>query len=140
MNVPLGSAVILLFIRFFPNVRPAKRRHRLDYPGMALEIVSVVSLLVGLWLAGVEYPWRSPQIIGTLLFAAVTATAFIVVERRTADPIMPQSIYSDRIVSISQAANFLTGFAMFGTIIFIPLFSKPYWARRQPAAGLSSLP
>ena len=135
VNVPLGLAVIFLFIRFFPNVKPAKRKHRLDYPGMALLIAAVVSLLVGLSLAGVEYAWLSPQIVGTLLFAAVTAIVFIVVERRTADPIMPQSIYSDRIVSISLAAAFLTGFAMFGTIIFIPLFFQAVLGTSATSSG-----
>lgn len=135
VNVPLGGAVILLFIRFFPNVRPARRKHRLDYPGMALLIVAVVSLLVGLSLAGVEYAWRSPEIIGALLLAAVTATAFIVVERRSPDPIMPQSIYSERIVSISLVATFLTGFAMFGTIIFIPLFFQAVLGTSATSSG-----
>ncbi|MDE2702536.1 MAG: MDR family MFS transporter [Chloroflexota bacterium] len=135
VNVPLGSAVIFLFIRFFPNVKPAKRKHRLDYPGMALLIAAVVSLLVGLSLAGVEYAWSSPQIIGTLLFAAVTAIAFIVVEWRSADPIMPLSIYSDRIVSISLAVTFLTGFAMFGTIIFIPLFFQAVLGTSATSSG-----
>ena len=135
VNVPLGSAVIFLFIRFFPNSRPARRKHRLDYPGMALLIAAVVSLLVGLSLAGVEFAWRSPQIIGTLSFAAVTAIAFIVVERRSTDPIMPQSIYSDRIVSISLVATFLTGFAMFGTIIFIPLFFQAVLGTSATSSG-----
>jgi EmrB/QacA subfamily drug resistance transporter len=135
INVPLGSAVIFLFIRFFPNVRPAKRKHRLDYPGMALLIAAVISLLVGLSLAGVEYAWRSPQIIGALLLAAITAIAFIVVERRAADPIMPQSIFADRIVSISLAATFLTGFAMFGTIIFIPLFFQAVLGTSATSSG-----
>lgn len=135
INVPLGSAVIFLFIRFFPNVRPAKRKHRLDYPGMALLIAAVISLLVGLSLAGVEYAWRSPEIIGALLFAAITAIAFIVVERRSPDPIMPQSIYSDRIVSISLVATFLTGFAMFGTIIFIPLFFQAVLGTSATSSG-----
>ena len=135
INVPLGSAVIFLFIRFFPNVRPAKRKHRLDYPGMVLLIAAVISLLVGLSLAGVEYAWRSPEIIGSLLFAAITAIAFIVVERRSPDPIMPQSIYSDRIVSISLVATFLTGFAMFGTIIFIPLFFQAVLGTSATSSG-----
>ncbi|MDE2935491.1 MAG: MDR family MFS transporter [Chloroflexota bacterium] len=135
VNVPLGAGVIFLFIRFFPNVRPAKRKHRLDYPGMALLIAAVVSLLVGLSLAGVEYAWSSPQIIGTLLFAAVTAIAFIVVEWRSGDPIMPLSIYSDRIVSISLAVTFLTGFAMFGTIIFIPLFFQAVLGTSATSSG-----
>ena len=135
VNLPLGGAVVFLFVRFFPNIRPPKRQHRLDYPGMALLIAAVVSLLIGLSLAGVEYPWSSPEIIGTLLFALVMAISFILVERRSSDPIMPLSIYSDRIVSVSLAATFLTGFAMFGTIIFIPLFFQAVLGTSATSSG-----
>ena len=48
--------------------------------------------------------------------------AFVFVERRAENPIMPPSIYANRVVSISLIAVFITGFGMFGSIIFIPLF------------------
>ena len=135
VNVPVGLAVIALFIRFFPNIRPQKRQHRLDYAGMAILITIVAPLLVGLSLAGVEYEWLSIEIIGALSFAAVMTAVFIVVERRAPDPIMPLSIYSNRIVSISLVAAFITGFAMFGTIIFIPLFFQGVLGTSATSSG-----
>ena len=122
VNMPVGLPVVALFIRFFPNIRPVGRIHRLDFAGMALLALIVVPLLIGLSLGGIQYDWLSPQIIGILAFAAVMILVFVAVERRASDPIMPLSIYSNRTVSVSLVAVFLTGFGMFGSIIFIPLF------------------
>ncbi len=105
---------------------------------MVLLVLVVVPLLVGLSLGGVEYDWLSPEIIGLLSFAAVMAIVFVLVERRADEPIIPLSIYTNRIVSISLVVVFLTGFGMFGAIIFVPLFFKECSARRLRAAARSS--
>ena len=135
VNVPLGLIVVALFIRFFPNLRPAARSHRLDYAGMALLVATVVPLLVGLSLAGVEYAWLSPQIIGVLALAVLMLAGFIVAEKRAEDPIMPLQMFSNRIVSITIAAVFITGFAMFGAIIFIPLFFQGVLGASATSSG-----
>jgi EmrB/QacA subfamily drug resistance transporter len=122
INVPLGLAVIILFIFFFPNIRPDNLKHSIDYPGAALLILAVVPALLALTWGGVEYAWGSPEIIGMFALAAVALVFFILVERRSKEPIVPLSLFKNRIVAISQVMNFLTAFGMFGSIIFIPLF------------------
>ncbi len=89
---------------------------------MVLLIATVVPLLVGLSWGTTEYGWASVQFLGFLAFSLVAGTLFVVVERRVAEPIMPFSIYRNRTVSLALLAIFLTGFAMFGGIIFVPLF------------------
>ena len=135
VNLPVGLPVVALFIRFFPNIRPVGRIHRLDYAGMALLALIVVPLLIGLSLGGIQYEWFSPQIIGILAFAAVMILVFVAVERRASDPIMPLSIYSNRTVSVSLVAVFLTGFGMFGSIIFIPLFFQGVLGASATSSG-----
>ena len=54
--------------------------------------------------------------------SAVALVFFILMERRSQEPIVPLSLFKNRIVAISQIMNFLTAFGMFGSIIFIPLF------------------
>ena len=135
VNVPLGLPIIALFIRFFPNIRPAQRTRRLDYAGMALLVLVVVPLLVGLSLGGVQFEWLSLQIVGILAFAAVMTVAFVFVERRAENPVMPLSIYANRVVSISLIAVFITGFGMFGSIIFIPLFFQGVLGASATSSG-----
>ena len=135
INVPLGLAVIVLFIRFFPHIRPDRLARRLDYAGMALLVLIVVPLLVGLSLGGVEFEWLSLQVVGILLFAILMIVAFIAVEQRAAEPIMPLSIYSNRVVSVSLIAVFITGFGMFGAIIFVPLFFQGVLGASATSSG-----
>ena len=135
VNVPLGLPVIALFIRFFPNTRPEKRSYRLDYAGMALLVLVVVPLLIGLSLGGVQYEWFSLQIVGILVFAAVMTVTFVLVERRAEDPIMPLDIYANPVVGISLVTVFITGFAMFGSIIFIPLFFQGVLGASATSSG-----
>jgi EmrB/QacA subfamily drug resistance transporter len=135
VNVPLGLAVIVLFIFFFPNIQRDSLRHRIDYPGVALLILAVVPLLLALSWGGVEYPWRSPEIIGMFIFAAVALVFFILIERRSEEPIVPLTIFNNRIVSVSLAMNFLTGFGMFGSTIFVPLFFQGVLGATATASG-----
>lgn len=135
VNIPLGLPVIALFVRFFPNTRPEKRSYRLDYAGMALLVLVVAPLLIGLSLGGVQYEWFSLQIVGILVFAAVMTVTFVLVERRAEDPIMPLDIYANPVVGISLVAVFITGFAMFGSIIFIPLFFQGVLGASATSSG-----
>ncbi len=135
VNVPLIVLVIALFIRFFPNIKPERTKRRLDYAGMGLLALVVTPLLVGLSFGGVQYEWLSLQIVGILAFAAIMTAAFILVERRAEDPIMPLSIYTNRVVSITLVAVFITGFAMFGSIIFIPLFFQGVLGASATSSG-----
>ena len=85
-----------------------------------------------------QYEWVSLQIVGILAFAAVMTVVFVLVERRAADPIMPLDIYSNPVVGISLVAVFITGFAMFGSIIFIPLFFQGVLGASAPRAAARS--
>ena len=135
MNVPLGLAIIAVFIRYFPDIRPTEGKRQLDYLGMALLILAIVPLLIGLSWAGVQYPWTAPQVITALSVSGVAAVLFVVVELRVPEPIMPLSIYRDRIVSLSLIAVFLTGFGMFGGVIFIPLFFQGVLGASATSSG-----
>lgn len=135
VNVPVGVVVIALFVRFFPAIRPTGVSHSIDYLGVVLLLLSVVPLLMALSWGGVQYQWASPQIIGMLAFAAAMTGLFLLQESRTAEPILPLSIFRNRVVSVSLAVVFLTGFAMFGGIIFIPLFFQGVLGSSATSSG-----
>lgn len=122
INIPLGLLIIFLFIFFFPNFRPDKLKHNIDYPGLTLLILTVVPAMLALSWGGVEYAWGSWQIVGMFVFSAVMLALFIFAESRSREPIIPLSLFKNRIVAISELVIFFTAFGMFGGIIFIPLF------------------
>ena len=135
VNLPIGVPIIAVFIRWFPNVKPARSERHIDFIGMALLVLAVVPLLVGLSWGGVQYGWASSQVISAMSVSAAAAVALIFVELRVADPIMPLSIYRDRVVSVSLLVIFLTGFGMFGGIVFIPLFFQGVLGASATSSG-----
>ncbi len=122
INIPLGVLIIVLFVLFFPHVRPDQLKHRVDYAGVVALILSVVPAMLALSWGGVYYPWVSVPIIGLLAFSLVMCIVFLLIERRASEPLIPLWLFKNRIVSLSLLIIFITGIGMFGTIIFIPLF------------------
>jgi len=122
INIPLGCLIIGLFVWFFPHLKPPQAKHKVDYPGVVALMLCVVPLMLALTWAGVEYEWGSAQIIGLFVTAAVMLVLFVFIESRAAEPIIPLHMFRDRIISVTTIIIFLSGFAMFGGIVFIPLF------------------
>ena len=131
INLPIGLAalVVISSVLHLPTVR---RSHRIDVEGAVLLVISVTSLLLLLVWAGTEYPWSSPMITGLALTGAATAVAFVVWEARVAvEPILPMRLFANAMFSLSSAMGIVSGAALFGAVIFLPLFL-------QVAAGLSA--
>jgi EmrB/QacA subfamily drug resistance transporter len=140
VNVPLGIIVITLFTIFFPYLRPDNLKHRIDYLGVALLICMVVPLMLALTLGGVEYRWGSPEIIGMFVFSAVSLLLFLLTEMRAKEPIIPLSLFRNRIVAISEVMVFLTATGMFGCTTFIPLFFQGVMGDTATASGNFIMP
>ncbi|MGD0780126.1 MAG: MDR family MFS transporter [Dehalococcoidales bacterium] len=140
INIPLGVIILVLFIFFFPNFRPDNLKHDIDYVGVVLLILGIVSLMLALSWGGVEYPWGSMEIIGMFVFAAAALVIFLWVETRVKEPIIPLTIFKDRIVSISAVMIFLTGAGMFGAITFIPLFFQGVLGSSATSSGTFIMP
>ena len=135
VNVPIGVPVLILIALLFPAIRPEVENRKHDYAGMVTLILAVVPVLLALSWGGVQYGWASPQVTGLLGFGAIMIAAFITIENRSDSPIMPLEIYRNRMVSMSLMVTFLTGFGMFGGIIFIPLFFQGVLGASATSSG-----
>ena len=135
INVPVGVPVLLLIAWLFPKITPEVESRKLDYAGMVTLILAVTPILLALSWGGVQYAWVSPQVLGFLAFGLAMGAAFAVIESRTDSPIMPLEIYRNQMVAVSLIATFLTGFGMFGAIIFIPLFFQGVLGASATSSG-----
>ena len=140
INLPLGVPIVVAFIRFFPDVRPLQARHKLDYLGMVALVLCIAPLIIGLSWAGSEYEWVSPQVVGALSVSAVMLAAFIAVESRAAEPIMPLEMFRSRTVRVAVVVRFCIGMGMFGIILFVPLFFQAVLGRSATYSGTLLMP
>ena len=129
------NPVLLLIAWLFPKITPEVESRKLDYAGMVTMVLAVTPILLALSWGGVQYAWGSPQVVGFLAFGLAMGVAFIVIESRTEAPVMPLEIYRNRMVSVSLLATFLTGFGMFGAIIFVPLFFQGVLGASATSSG-----
>jgi MFS family permease len=107
---------------------------QVDYLGATLLTVGVVTLLMGLFELGTGLGWI---LLGlAVLFLAALAW----VERRAAEPILPLPLFKDRIFATGCAQGVLAGWAMFGSLSFVPLFVQAVLGTSATAAGATLTP
>jgi MFS family permease len=121
VNLPVGILAVIVLLVGLPAIRPHEPRP-IDWLGAATIICATVPLLLAFSWAGSTYPWASPPILGLLGFALVVLTLFVVVERRSAEPIISPGLFRNRTFALSVAATFLVSCGMFAAIMFLPLF------------------
>jgi EmrB/QacA subfamily drug resistance transporter len=124
INIPVGMVAFAAVGSLLPHIEPERKGRKIDYGGALLLTLALVSLLLALIWGGTQYPWGSPIILGLFAVALVAILVFILVERRVEEPILPLSLFSNRIFAVSMVALFLVGIGMFGSIVFIPLYAQ----------------
>ncbi|MBV8385301.1 MAG: MFS transporter [Acidimicrobiia bacterium] len=139
INLPVG--VIALVITSAVLNLPFKRiEHRIDYWGAALVMLAASSLILATVWGGDQYPWGSPQIIGLGVLGAVALVAFLVVEGRVEEPLIPLRLWRNPVFSVATGLEFLVGLAMFGSIVFLPLYLQTVGHASATNSGLLILP
>jgi EmrB/QacA subfamily drug resistance transporter len=120
VNLPVGIIAVLLVLATMPYVRSSASIRDIDFLGAGMLIAGLVPLMVALSITR-DHGWTSPEVLGLLGAAAVLLVVFFILEMRTDHPIVPFSLFKDATFSVSMIVGFLTGFGMFGTIVFVPL-------------------
>lgn len=140
INVPLAILAVIACAWVLRLVPHKRHDHAIDYLGAALMVVSVVCLLLALSWGGSQYAWGSGTIIGLLIASAVVGAVFLWQESRASEPILPLRLFRKPTFSIANAATFVLGFAMFGSIIFVPLYLQVVKGASPTKSGLLMLP
>ncbi len=141
INLPLGAVALAMVTAVLHLPKPAERqRPKIDYLGAALLTVAITStVLVTTW-GGTEYAWGSAEIIGLIAVGVLTTAAFLYVETRAAEPVMPLHIFRSRNFTLMSVIGFLVGFAMFGGVLYLPLFQQSVQGASATNSGLLLLP
>jgi EmrB/QacA subfamily drug resistance transporter len=139
INVPIGLAALVITSAALkiPHVR---REHSIDYLGAAVVVASVTSILLYTAWAGPELGWTSRTALTLLVGGLVLAVVFVLVELRADEPIIPMRLFGNSIFSIANLFGFLIGVAMFGAMIFLPVYLQVVDGMSPTRSGLAMLP
>ena len=139
VNVPVGLVALALIGFGFHRPHHAVP-HRIDYAAVLLLTSATVALLLVLTWGGAQYAWSSPLIVGLALAAALLTGLLIVVERRSAEPVLSPHIFHNRVFVISTAVMGLAFMGIFGAFVFLPLFFQLVMGMSPARAGLVLAP
>ncbi|MDX3384409.1 MFS transporter [Streptomyces niveiscabiei] len=139
VNLPVG-VVALAVIAAVLHIPRRTTRHVIDYLGTFL-IASVATCLVLVAsLGGTTWAWASFPVIGLLVLGVVLAAAFVAVERRAAEPVLPLKLFAVRTFTLSAVISFIVGFAMFGAMTYLPTFLQVVQGVSPTMSGVHMLP
>jgi EmrB/QacA subfamily drug resistance transporter len=139
VNLPIGVLAVVIVV-FRLHLHQPHHRHRIDYLGAVLLSAGVTALTLMTSWGGTEYPWGSATIIGLAVAGVVLLLAFALQERRAAEPIVPPQLFRSGVFNVASAIGATIGMAMFGAIIFIPLFLQIVYGASATGSGLRMLP
>ncbi|HEY0556466.1 MAG TPA: MDR family MFS transporter, partial [Thermoanaerobaculia bacterium] len=139
INLPLGIAALGVLAVTLP-ARSERRSHSIDYAGALLLAIVLTALTLLPDLGGGVYPWSSPQILGLIAAAAVGLVAFVFIERRAKEPVLPPRLFADRSFAVTSVVGLIVGFAMFGSITYFPVFLQVVKGVSPTASGMQMLP
>jgi EmrB/QacA subfamily drug resistance transporter len=136
VNLPLGAAAgWVLWRRFDEHVE--RRRHRIDVTGSALLALGGSLLLLALLEGGVEWAWDSTTSLALFALAVAALSAFVVVETRAAEPVLPLWVFRMRVLNVANAGSLVVGVLTLGLSSYVPLFSQQVLGTGAVVAGLA---
>ena len=139
INIPLGLLALAGAVLFLKLPRHSGRP-RLDIGGMVLLAVATTCLVLFATWGGGKYAWTDPVLLGLIAGTLVTAAAFVAVERRTAEPIIPMHLFRERNFVLTTLAGLLTGVAMFGALGYLPTYLQMVFGVDATRSGLLMVP
>ncbi|GAA1156232.1 MDR family MFS transporter [Ornithinicoccus hortensis] len=140
ISLPLGILAAAATIAFLPAPRKLTARPRIDYAGMTLVALATSALVLVTTWGGGEYAWGSPVILGLIATTVVAGAAFVWVESRAAEPIIPMYLFARRNFTVTTIAALLTGVAMFGAISYLPTYLQMTTGLSATVVGLLMVP
>ena len=123
INVPIGIVAFVAILVLMPWTRlPRAGEVRIDFLGAILLAAAVVPFLLAMVWGGERYEWLGPETLGLIGFSLIALAAFVAVEARVPEPIVPLFLFRNRVFAVSAVLLLLTGAGMFGALTLIPLY------------------
>jgi EmrB/QacA subfamily drug resistance transporter len=139
INVPFAVFVLVITARHVPESSDPTSTGRIDTPGAALGAAFLAGLTYGL-IEGPTRGWSDPLVVSAFVLAALTGPAFLVLERRTKNPLMPLTLFKSRQFSGANAVTFVVYGALGGALFLLPTVLQLVAHYTPTDSGLALLP
>ena len=138
VNLPIGVAVLVLSLPLLAESRNQSAR-RIDLPGQVLVTGGLICLVMAL-IEGPSQGWTSSFILGLFIGSAVCLLAFLLIEARVREPMLPLGLFANGAFSVANLASLVLGASMIGAIFFLIQFFQQVQGYTALEASLRTLP
>jgi EmrB/QacA subfamily drug resistance transporter len=139
VNLPLGIVALFVLAATLPSP-PERIHHTVDYLGTAVLAAGLSAIVLMSSLGGVSFAWGSPVIVGLAIGGVLLIAAFLALERRAREPVLPPRLFKNRVFATTSAVGFIVGFALFGAVTYLPLFLQVVKGASPTGSGLQLTP
>lgn len=139
-NVPFGIVSMWLIARNFYEDREKREETHIDIAGAVTFTIGMTALLFALATGGQFFDWSSPLIVLCIILAVVFLGAFLMVEARAKEPMLPLKLFRIRDISISTVAAMLTSALLIGLTTYTPLWIQGVMGKNATMSGLTMAP
>jgi MFS family permease len=136
VNLPLGAVAAWVLARHFSE-RVARSTHKVDYAGAAVLTGGLSLIILGLLEGGVAWRWASIQSLVIFAIGAALLVAFVFVERRAAEPVLPLWVFSRRILVGGNLAALVVGALTIGLSSYLPTYAEGVLGTSALVAGFT---
>lgn len=139
INLPVGIIALVVLGAALPKMKRGET-HRVDYLGTTVLAAALSALVLFVSLGGTSFPWTSRPAIGLAVGAVVLLATFVLVEKRASEPVLPMKLFTNRVFSSTSVVALLLGFAMYGSITYLPVYFQVVKGASPTGSGLQLLP
>ncbi len=139
INLPVGIAALAVLGVALPAQGP-RGRPKIDYLGAGLLASGLSAIVLVTSLGGTTWAWGSAQVVLVGALGIGLIALFLFVERRVPEPILPPSLLRDRVFAVAGSLSLIVGFALFGAVVFLPLYFQTVDLASPTEAGLRLVP
>jgi EmrB/QacA subfamily drug resistance transporter len=139
INIPLGAIAVVMFAASF-GARAERVSHDIDWAGAAALTVCLSALILVTSLGGTSFAWTSAQSIALVGLTLIAGFAFVLIESRAKEPILPLSLFSNNVFTVTSVISVIVGAAMLGAITFLPLYLQIARGYTPTESGLLLVP
>src|SRR5689334_2223517 len=139
INLPTGILAMVVIAAVLPS-RSTRRRHAIDYTGALLLTVTLSAAILFTGLGGTTLPWTSPVMLGIAAVSIAGGIAFVAIELRAAEPVLPMHLFANRNFAVASSVGLIVGLSLFGAVTFLPIYLQVVKGVSPTASGLLLMP
>lgn len=139
-NIPLAVLAIVVIAAFLAKPAPRAQRPPFDFLGVATSAVAVSSLVLATAWGGTLFAWTSPEVFGLLALFILAAIAFVLVEKRAAEPIIPLLLFKNSNFVKCTVTGLIIMMGLMGTVTYLPTYFQIVDGLVPEQAGLMTFP